>query len=155
MCAPWNKQSSKSFKFGALHLSAIAIGIITPKICLLLISLSSHNTEPGISMHKRCQCQWYMCACMLSHFSLAWLFVILWTVAHQGPLSMGFPRQEYWSGLPCPSSGALPDPEIKPRSPALQEDSLPSEPPRKPYFLNDNTISLRFSFLILVNKYIL
>ena len=48
------------------------------------------------------------------------------------PLSMEFPRQEYWSRLPCPSPGDLPDPGIKPRSPALQADSLPSEPPRRP-----------------------
>ena len=51
-----------------------------------------------------------------------------WTVAHQGPLSMEFSRQEYWSGLPFPSPGDLPDPGIEPRSPALQVDSLPSEP---------------------------
>ena len=55
-----------------------------------------------------------------------------WTVAHQAPLSMEFCRQEYWGGLPFPSSGDLPDPGIKPMSPELQEDSLPSEPPRKP-----------------------
>ena len=55
-----------------------------------------------------------------------------WTVAHQAPLSMGFSRQEYWSGLPFPSPGDLPDPGIKPRSPALQEDALTSEPPGKP-----------------------
>ena len=52
-----------------------------------------------------------------------------WTVTHQAPLSMGFPRQEYWSGLPFPSPGDLPDPEIKPRSPALQAGSLQSESP--------------------------
>ena len=45
--------------------------------------------------------------------------VILWTVSFQAPLSMGFSRQEYWSGLPFPSPGDLPDPEIEPRSPAL------------------------------------
>ena len=57
-----------------------------------------------------------------------------WTVAHQAPLSVGFSRQEYWSGLPFPPPGDLPDPEIKPGSPALQADSLPSEPPRtSPY----------------------
>ena len=50
------------------------------------------------------------------------------TVAHQAPLSMGFPRQECWSGLPCPPPGDLPDPGIKPESSALQADSLPSEP---------------------------
>ena len=51
-----------------------------------------------------------------------------WTVAYQAPLSMGFSRQEYWSGLPFPSSGDLPDPGIKPRCPALQADALTSEP---------------------------
>ena len=54
-----------------------------------------------------------------------------WTVAQQAPLSMEFFRQEYWSGLPFPSPGDLPYSEIKPRSPALQTDCLPSETPRK------------------------
>ena len=55
-------------------------------------------------------------ACMLSHFSCVRLFATLPTVAHQGPLSMGFSRQEYWGGLPCPPPGDLPDPGIKPTS---------------------------------------
>ena len=55
-----------------------------------------------------------------------------WTVAHQAPLSMGFSRQEYWSGLPFPSPGDLPNPGIEPRSPTLQADALTSEPPGKP-----------------------
>ena len=50
-----------------------------------------------------------------------------WTITHEFPLSMGVPRQEYWSGLPFPSPGDPPDPGIKPESPALQEDSLPTE----------------------------
>ena len=55
-----------------------------------------------------------------------------WTVALQAPLSMEFTRQEYWSRLPFPSPGDLPDPGIQPGgTPALQADSLPSEPPRK------------------------
>ena len=54
---------------------------------------------------------------------------IPWTVVYQASLSMGFSRQEYWSGLPFPSPGDLPDPGIKPRSPALQAGALPSEPP--------------------------
>ena len=60
------------------------------------------------------------------------LFRIPWTVALQAPPSMEFFRQEYWSGLPFPSPGDLPDPGIKPGSPALQADALPSEPPQKP-----------------------
>ena len=64
--------------------------------------------------------------------SCVWLMTP-WTVAHQAPLYMKFPRQEYWSRLPFPSSGDLPNLGIEPRSSALQADSLPSEPPRKPY----------------------
>ena len=64
----------------------------------------------------------------LSH---VWLFGTLWTVAYQAPLSMGFSRQEYWSGLPFPSLRDLPNPGIEPRSPALEADALTSEPPGK------------------------
>ena len=56
----------------------------------------------------------------------------LWTVAYKALLSMKFSRQEYWSGLPFLSLGDLPNPGIKPGSPALQADALPSEPPGKP-----------------------
>ena len=59
------------------------------------------------------------------------LFATQWTVAYQAPLSVGFSRQACWSRLPFPSPGDLPDPGIKPGSPALQADALPSEPPGK------------------------
>ena len=59
------------------------------------------------------------------------LFVTPWTVAYQAPQSMGFYRQEYWSGVPLPSPGDLPNPGIEPGSPVLQADALPSEPPGK------------------------
>ena len=59
------------------------------------------------------------------------LFAAPWTVARQGPLSMGFPGQEYWSGLPFPSPGDLPNPGIKPGTPELQAGALPSESPGK------------------------
>ena len=61
------------------------------------------------------------------------LSVNLWTVACQAPLSVRFPRQEYWSGYPFPSPGDLPDPGIEPGSPTLQADTLPYEPPGKPH----------------------
>ena len=61
--------------------------------------------------------------------SRVWLFATQWAVAHQSPPFMEFARQEYWSGLPFPSPGDLPNPGVKPRSPALQADALPSEPP--------------------------
>ena len=59
------------------------------------------------------------------------LFATPWTVAYQAAPSMGFSRQEYWSGLPFPSPGDLPNPGIEPGSPALQTDVLLSEPPGK------------------------
>ena len=67
------------------------------------------------------------CVCV-SH---VWLFVTPWTSACQTLLSMEFSRQKYWNGLPCPPPGDLPDPGIKPGSPALQAYSLPAEPPGK------------------------
>ena len=69
-----------------------------------------------------------------------------WTIAYQASLSMEFSRQEYWSGLPCPLQGDLPNPGIKPRSLALQADSLPSEPPGKPVLnvLNDCFLKVLF-----------
>ena len=71
-------------------------------------------------------------ACEISR---VWLFVTPWTVACQGPLSMGFSRQEHWSELPFPSPGDLPDPRIKPLSPvspALSNGFFTTEPPGKP-----------------------
>ena len=63
---------------------------------------------------------------LLSH---ARLLATPWTAAYQALPSIGFSRQEYWSGLPFPSPGDLPNPGIEPRSPTLQADALPSEPP--------------------------
>ena len=67
------------------------------------------------------------CACLVAHISLSHirLFAILWTVAHQPPLSMGFSRQEYWSRLSCLPPGAFPDAGVQSVSPAPQADSLP------------------------------
>ena len=73
------------------------------------------------------------------------LFATPWTVAYQTPLSMGFSRQECWSGLPFPSPGDLPNPGIDPRSPALQADALLSEPPgKRTVFLLKDSVSLLF-----------
>ena len=80
----------------------------------------------------------------------------LWAVACQAPLCMNFPRQEYWSGLPFPPPGNLPDPGIESWSPALQADSLPSEPPGKPlsslltsYMNMDDNLEELVSILVL------
>ena len=70
-----------------------------------------------------------MCVCVLSHVRL---FAVPWAAAHQAPLSMGFPRPEYWSALSFPTPGDLSNPEIEPRSLRLlhwQVDALPLAPP--------------------------
>ena len=84
----------------------------------------------------------HTCACMLTCLSCVQLSAISWPVAHQAPLSMGFSKQEYWSGLPCLSPGDLPNPGIEPISPPVQADSLPSEPPGKPKNTGVDSISL-------------
>ena len=74
-------------------------------------------------------------------------FAAPWTIVHQAPLSMGFSRQEYWSGLPFLSPGDLPDPGIKPPSPSLQADSLPLTP-GKP-FVDYKALFKEENFLLL------
>ena len=69
-----------------------------------------------------------------------------WTVAYEAPLSTGFPRQEYWSGLPFSSPGSLPNPGIKPRSPAFQADSSPTEPLGSPQGILRAHEPMKFSF---------
>ena len=73
----------------------------------------------------------FVCWAGLSCFSRVWFIVTLWTVARQAPLSMGFSRQGYWSGWPCPPPGDFPNLGIEAGSPALRADSLLSEPPGK------------------------
>ena len=101
--------------------------------------------------------------CIFSHFSCVRLFATLWTVICQAPLSMRFSRQEYWSGLPCPSPGDLPDPEIEPASlmsPALAAGSLPLAPPGRPqssketnfYIERDNFLTRLFWIFLWLNK---
>ena len=82
----------------------------------------------------------------LSHVGF---FVTLWTIAHQPPLSIGFSREEYWSGLPCPSPGDLPNPGIEPGSPILQAGSLLSEPPGK-LDVQGGTFFINFVFYPLI-----
>ena len=79
---------------------------------------------------------------VVQSISLVQLFMTLWTVAHQVPLSMEFPRQEYWSELPFPSPGDLPNPGIEPRSSEFQADSLLCEPSGKPKNTGVGSLSL-------------
>ena len=81
---------------------------------------------------------------VLSHFSHVQLVETLWTTACQASSSIGFSRQEYWSGLPCPPPGHIPNPGIEaasPGTPAWQADSSPGEPPGKPF--SDNWLHVK------------
>ena len=90
----------------------------------------SRGESKGVMKLCVCVCVCvFMCVCQLPSHVL--LFETPWTVALQAPLSMEFSQQEYQNGLPFPSPGDLLDSRIKPRSPALQADSLPSELSRK------------------------
>ena len=107
-------------------------GISTWQImCSLSVEEEKHLGQEWVVSMSECVC---VSVCVFS-LSLMSDSVILWTVACQAHLSMGFSRQEYRSGLPFSSPGDLPDPRIKltsPVSPALQMDSCTAEPPRKP-----------------------
>ena len=78
-------------------------------------------------------------------FFLCPTLAIPWTAAHQAPLSMGFSRQDYWSGWPFPFLGNLPDPGIEPGSPALQAGSLPTELPGKPLLFSK--VNYKWNFI--------
>ena len=106
-----------------LHFSISHLYQIKYQTCLPSHSLASELSPPfPLSL----------CVCVCVLFSHVWLFATPWTVACQAPLSMEFSKQEYWSGLLLLSLGNLLPPGIEPRSPALQTDSWPSEPPGRP-----------------------
>ena len=90
------------------------------------------HSSPDKSPNTICVYGWRGEWKRVKSLSGVWLFVTPWTVAYQALRSMGFSRQEYWSGLPFPSPGDLPNPGIEPVSPALQTDALPSELLGKP-----------------------
>ena len=119
--------------------------------------LVNPNNNPHTSVHcSLCTCPPSWRECMLRRFSHVQLFATLWTVACQSPLSMEFSRQEYWSGLPFPSPGDLLDPRIELRSPALQADSLLSEPLSLKILESGWSFSfLTFLLLILINYFFL
>ena len=99
----------------------------TCKIQSSYTTLGSIITLPEVGV-----CVWVcVCVCVLVARSCPTLCNPMDCVAHQAPLSIEFSRQEYWSGLPFPSPGDLPEPVIRPGSPTLLADSLPSEPPEK------------------------
>ena len=124
------------------HWLLIFVSQIWSKIRILL----PKNNKNKIRVVLSSKCMHAGCC-----FSCVWFFVNLWTVARQAPLSMGFSRQEHWSGLPCPPPGGLPDPGIEPTSvssPALADRFFTTVPPGKTYggfrvHLNSVRASLR------------
>ena len=95
---------------------------------VFMVDLGTVMTPLGVSFSLPMCYSEHMGVCLLSHLSRVWLSVTPWTADCQAPLSTGFSRQEYWSGLPFPPPGNLPDPGIKPASlasSALQANSLP------------------------------
>ena len=103
---------------------------ISPLVFLITHPIAPFYFHPlsllGAFLSRKCERQWKCWP-----LSPVWLFAVLWTVDRQAPLSMELTRQEYWSGLPFPSPGDLPNPGIEPGLTALQADSLPPEPPMK------------------------
>ena len=121
--------SSSSFSAIMVVSSAyLRLLIFLPEILIPPCASSSPAFLMMYSAYKLNKVKWKK----VKSLSRVWLFATPWTVAYQAPPSMGFSRQECWSGLSFPSPGDLPDPRIEPRSPALQADALPSEPPGKP-----------------------
>ena len=102
-----------------------------------------------IMFSEQCHSQHILsaCVCVCAHAQLlshVWLFVTPWTVAHWALLSMGFSRQEYWSGLPCPPPGDLPNSGIEPTSPSLEGGFFTTEPPGKPQLYSNRVLILDF-----------
>ena len=137
--SPWGRKELDTTE--SLHFTSLRILVISPSKLLTLGStpsslstVPSYNSTPHLLLSQKPSTSDVIVPasvrssyplCVLNDFSPVQLFATLWTIPLQAPLSMGFSRQEYWSGLPLPSLGDLPDPGIKPGSPALQVDSLP------------------------------
>ena len=129
------------------------IGFLKPALCLSIVTSTEKQEQPWVESYS--QLHFYVeeakvytkqSVCMRSHFTCVQLFVRLWTAASQALLSMGFSRQEYWSGLPCLPPGDLSHSGTEPVFPALQRDSLPLSHQGSP--LKQSIISLLGSFFL-------
>ena len=129
------------FIFASTNAACPHSSIVIPSLISPTLS-SFHSCHSALGYDIFCKYCFISLLCMLSRFSCVHLFATLWTLVCQTPLFMGFPRQEYWSGLLFPSSGDFPDPGIKPRSPALWADALLSEPPRNTSHLQRFSLAL-------------
>ena len=104
----------------------------------MILNIFPHSLQILLPFRKQnsflFQC---VCPCVLSRFSHVWLCVTLWTAACQAPVYMGFSRQEYYSGLPFPTPGDLPDPRIEPMSPAFSGRFFTNSATQEAQFLMD------------------
>ena len=116
--------------------------LFTTDILLTYVGLISF---PFPLLHFLARFSWDCCCCLVAVSLRVSLFATLWTAAHQASLTMGFPRQIYWSGLPFLPPVDLPNPGIEPRSFTLEADFLPSQQPGK-------LLIHRISFLIMFLK---
>ena len=122
-------------------------------LCMLVSPIRLKASWEWIPFSLSFWCSWCLHRAFSTVFTHAqllsrvWFFVIPRIVAPQAPLSMDFSRQGYWSGLPFPFPGGLPDPGIKPRFPALEADSLLSEPPETPVSIFFNCIDEDFRLI--------
>ena len=105
-------------------------------LCMASIYFQSGATSPPILVQSNLPFHVPLMLCVCESLSCVWLFATPWTGAHQAPLSMEFPRQEYWSGLLFPSLGDLPNPGMEPWFPTLQADALPSVLLGEPLFFS-------------------
>ena len=114
-------------KFGGYHPQSFICSMDLKKICVdfLIFCLSTGFEAILLLVVKKAE---ILGSCKVKSLSRVLLFATPWTIAYQAPLSLGFSRQEYGSGLPFHSLADLPDPGIEPRSPILRADALPSEP---------------------------
>ena len=121
MVFPWHLTSSLSFSHSSKAL--FLLPVFYRKLSFSLLRGNKDYTKKKKKLNRNC-----IVSSVCYFLSRVWLFVIPWTVIPYVPLSMEFSKQEYWSGLPFPFSGDLPNPGMEPRYPALQADSLLSEP---------------------------
>ena len=129
-CQEWAVSSAQERHPGPItHCSPFPDLFLGSRDCKILEE--QMNRARSKQKPRRCVCK-YPWAAVVESLSCVQLFVTPWTVAHQAPLSMGFSRQEYWSGLPFPPPRDLPNPGIEPSSPALASRFFTTEPAGKP-----------------------
>ena len=130
-CSPWTACQAQRTSGEAKAWGLISVWFWEDTyVCIIWTGVGSDNAlDRGGRVQERRKAFLSPGACVCVRcFSPVWLFMTPWTVAHQAPLSMVFSRQEYWNGLPFSSPGDLPNSGIESGSPALQADSLSSEP---------------------------